>query len=190
MAAGALPPSHTSSGLASRGPTWARSTVKNSPENETSSPVSSSRSSCSDSSNRAARRPGGAGNWARSPRRAGCRPNTGSTRLGARAASEVSCLATRTGLRPGSTATPKPTFSRVVRASAQVIPTKGSTSGPYTISLSHSESTPSRSSWSTTAGSSSGRAAGPGLIPIRIFMFPSDHEDARGTSAPAPDAHR
>ena len=38
------------------------------------------------------------------------RPNTGSTRLGASAASDASCLATNTGWRPGSTATDVPTF--------------------------------------------------------------------------------
>ena len=119
-----------SSGLAGRGPTFAESTVKNSPWNVTSGSRSSRRISCSDSSNTAARRPGGTPNAASSAGRAGLRPNTGSTRRGASPASEASCLATSTGCRPGSTATPVPTFSRAVRASAYVIPMNGSTSDP------------------------------------------------------------
>ena len=57
------------------------------------------------------------------------RPKTGSTRLGATAASEASCLATNTGCRPGSTATDVPTFNRAVRARAYAMPTTGSTAG-------------------------------------------------------------
>ncbi len=108
----------------------ADSTVKNSPWNVTSGSASSRRISSRDSSNTAARRPAGTRNAASSDGRAGLRPNTGSTRRGASPASEASCLATSTGCRPGSTATPVPTFSRCVRASAQLIPMNGSTSDP------------------------------------------------------------
>src|ERR1035441_349691 len=110
--AGAEPPSQISSGLAGSTPTLAPDTVKNAPSNDTVSEVSSSRSSVSDSSNTAAPPPSGTGNSTRSAAWAGCRPNTGSTRPGARPASDASCLATSTGWRPGSTEIPVPTFSR------------------------------------------------------------------------------
>ncbi len=129
-APGALPPSQMSSGRPGRGPTLASSTVKNSPWNVTFSWLSSRRISVRDSSNTAARRPGGTGNAASSAGRAGFRPNTGSTRRGARPARVASCLATSTGWRPGSTATPVPTFSRDVRASAWAMPMNGLTSDP------------------------------------------------------------
>src|SRR5262245_35635791 len=56
----------------------------------------------------------------------------------------------------------------------------GSASGPYTISDSHSESTPSRSSCAVTAVSASGPAAPPSPLPIRLFTFPSDHAAGPG----------
>jgi len=135
-----------SSGLAGSEPTVASATVKNSPSKVTRSAVSSSRISSSASSNTAARLPSGTGNNARSAGWAGASPNTGSTRPGARPASDASSLATSTGCRPGSTEIPVPAFSRRVRDSANAIPVNGSTSGEYTISGSHSESTPACSS--------------------------------------------
>ncbi len=85
-----------SSGLAGSGPTPAFSTVKNSPWKVTFSCRRSSLSSSSDSSNTAPRGPG-TGNASRSAGLAGVSPNAGSTRLGASAARDASCLATRTG---------------------------------------------------------------------------------------------
>jgi hypothetical protein len=127
--AGADPPSQMSSGLPGSGPTLASDTVKNCPSNDTFSDVSSSRNRASDSSNTAARFPVGTGKSSRSPACAGCKPNTGSTRRGASPASEASCLATSTGFRPGSTETPLPAFSRLVRDNANAIPVNGSTDG-------------------------------------------------------------
>src|SRR5262245_11539115 len=49
------------------------------------------------------------------------------------------------------------------------MPMNGSTSGPYTISSSHSESTPARSSSSTAALNSPGTPADPREIPILTF---------------------
>jgi len=46
---------------------------------------------------------------------------------------------------------PLPAFSRRVRASANAMPVNGSTTGEYTVSGSHSESTPACSSESTAA---------------------------------------
>ncbi len=178
-APGALPPSQISSGLAGSGPMCAPSTVKNSPRKDTCSCVSSSLISRSDSSNTAARRPAGTSNSPRSPARAGCRPKTGSTRPGASPASDARCLATSTGWRPGSTATPVPTFSREVRDSAYAMPANGSTREPNTISDSHSESTPSASTRSTASPNTAGTAAGPSETPILTFMPPSDHEQTR-----------
>ena len=84
-------------------------------------------------------------------------------------------MATRTGWRPGSTYTPVPTLSLAVRDSAYAIPMNGSTSGPYTISGSHSESTPDFSSSSTAAANPPGTPAEPSAIPIRTFTRPSHH---------------
>jgi hypothetical protein len=164
-----------SRGLAGSMPTVASDTVKNVPSNDTLSEVSSSRSSTSDSSNTAARCPSGTGNSARSAGWAGSNPNTGSTRPGASPASEASCLATSTGCRPGSTEIPVPAFSCLVRDSVNARPVNGSTSGEYTVSGSHSESTPACSSRSTAAANWSGVPAGPSDTPIRTFMIPSDH---------------
>src|SRR5262249_9080343 len=83
------------------------------------------------------------------------------------------------GWRPGSTATPVPTFSRAVRDSAYAMPANGSTTEPNTISGSHSESTPSSSTRSTASPNTAGTPAGPSEIPILTFMPPSDHEPAR-----------
>ena len=174
-APGAVPPSQMSSGLAGRGPMLAPSTVKNSPSKDTLSSRSSRRSRSRDSSNTAARRPGGTGNRSRSLRRAGRRPKTGRTRPGASPASEASCLATRTGWRPGSTDIPVPTLSLAVLDSAYAMPMNGSTSGPYTISGSHSESTPACSRASTAAANPPGTPAGPSAIPILTFTRPSHH---------------
>jgi hypothetical protein len=138
-----------SSGLAGRGLTVAPDTEKKRPAKSTFSVVSSSRSSASDSSKTAARWPGGTGNNGRSASWAGLSPNTGSTRPGASPASDASCLATSTGCRPGSTEIPLPAFSLRVRASANAMPVNGSTTGEYTVSGSHSESTPACSSEST-----------------------------------------
>ena len=124
------------------------------------------------------------GNSARSAGWAGCSPNTGSTRPGASPASDASCLATSTGCRPGSTEIPLPAFSRRVRDSANAMPVNGSTSGEYTFSGSHSESTPACSSRSTASANASGVPAGPRDTPIRTFMPPSDHRRAR---LPTPD---
>jgi hypothetical protein len=128
-AAGAEPPSQMSSGLAGRGLTLAPDTEKNRPAKSTFSVVSSRRSSSSDSSKTAARWPSGTGNKTRSASWAGLSPNTGSTRPGASPASDASCLATSTGCRPGSTEIPLPALSRRVRASANAMPVKGSTTG-------------------------------------------------------------
>ena len=157
--------------------------MKNSPSNETLSAVSSSRSSCSDSSNTAARLPSGTGNSTRSAGWAGSSPNTGSTRPGASPASDASCLATSTGCRPGSTETPLPAFSRRVRDSANAMPVNGSTSGEYTFSGSHSESTPACSSRSTASANASGVPAGPRDTPIRTFMVLYDHSGHVATDA-------
>ena len=145
-----------------------------------------SRSSASDSSNTAARCPVGTGNSARSAACAGCKPNTGSTRAGARPASEASCLATSTGCRPGSTEIPLPAFSRRVRDSANAKPVNGSTSGEYTFSGSHSESTPACSSRSTAAANWSAAPADPRDTPIRTFMAPSDHSAGPSSSGRVP----
>src|SRR6266536_2001169 len=161
------------------GPMLAASTLKYLPWKDTVCCRRSSRRSSRDSSNTAPRCPGGTGKRARSALRAGCSPKTGRTRAGARPASDASCLATRTGWRPGSTDTPVPTFSLAVRVRAYAIPVNGSTSGPYTISDSHSESMPSSSRRLTAAASSPGAAAAPSPIPIRIFTCLSDHEGCR-----------
>ena len=182
--AGAEPPSQMSRGLAGGGPTEAPDTVKNSPPKSTLSSESRRRSSLSDSSNTAARWPGGTGNRSRSASWAGRSPNTGSTRAGASPASDASCLATSTGCRPGSTEMPVPTFRRRVRDSANAIPVNGSTSGEYTISDSHSESTPACSSRSTASANWPGTPAGPRDMPIRTFMPLSDHS---AVSRVAPD---
>ena len=55
------------------------------------------------------------------------------------------------------------------------MPMNGSTSGPYTISESQSESTPSSSRRLTSAAKPPGLAAAPSPIPIRIFISLSDH---------------
>ena len=83
-----------------------------------------------------------------------------------------------------------PTFSRAVLARAYAIPVNGSTSGPYTISESHSESTPSSSRRLTPTAKPSGLAAAPSPIPIRIFISLSDHgADAKNSAGlPAHDA--
>ena len=95
-AAGADPPSQMSSGLTGRGATATDVTLKKSPENEASD-SRLERSSRNDSSNTAARAPSGTAKISRSAGMAERRPNTGSTRRGASAASEASCLATSTG---------------------------------------------------------------------------------------------
>ncbi len=68
-----------------------------------------------------------------------------------------------------------PTFSLRVRESANAIPVNGSTTGEYTFSGSHSESTPACSSRSTADAKPAGVPAWPRDTPIRTFMAPSDH---------------
>ena len=128
-AAGAEPPSQMSSGTGGRVPTEAALTSKNRPRNATVSFSRTARSSCSDSSNTAARCPSGTAKTSHSAGVVGRSPNAGSTRLGASTASDANCLASRTGLRPGSTATDVPTLRRLVRPSACAMPTNGSTAG-------------------------------------------------------------
>lgn len=174
-AAGAWPPSQMSSGFFGLGPIVTFATLWNLPWNVTSSSVSSRRSSVSVSSNTAALWPGGTSNNWRSSCLAGLRPNAGRTLAGARAASDSNCLATSTGCRPGSTATPVPSFSFLVRPKALAMPTIGSTDCPNTTSDSHSESMPVASSSSTVSPNVPGSLFGPNPTPMRTFTPPSDH---------------
>ena len=64
-----------------------------------------------------------------------------------------------------------PALSRVVFASANVIPVNGSTVGPYTLSGSHSESIPAASSSPTAASNSPGTPAAPSETPILTRML-------------------
>ncbi len=89
-------------------------------------------------------------------------------------------MATSTGCRPGRTEIPLPAFSRRVLDSANAMPVNGSTSGEYTLSGSHSESTPACSSRSTAAANWSGPPAGPRDTPMRTFIPSSDHSGLRG----------
>ena len=73
-----------------------------------------------------------------------------------------------------------PAFSRRVLDSANAIPVNGSTSGVYTFSGSHSESTRACSSRSTAAANPSAVPAGPRDIPIRTFMGPIRSRRAAG----------
>ena len=107
----------------------ADSTVKNSPWKLTSGSLSSRRISARDSSNTAARRQAGTRNAATRPAgrlEAEHRQHPARRQPGQRG----ELLGHQHRCRPGSTATPVPTFSRCVRASAQLIPMNGSISDP------------------------------------------------------------
>ena len=161
---------------------WAPVTEKNWPSKLTVSSVSRRRINLSASSKTAARWPGGTSNRSRSAGWAGCSPNTGRTRPGARPASEASCLATRTGLRPGST----------VIAGADLEPAgPGQREGQAGHRLDqrgvhHSRAataSPPRTARarSTVSANWAGTPAGPGEMPIRTFISPSH---AAGPGAP------
>ena len=131
-APGALPPSQMSSGLAGRGPTLADSTRE---ELAVKRDVVLAEQQPQQGQGLVEHR--GRGGRA-GPGRPPVPPAPGWLQAehrqhpagGPAPARVASCLATRTGWRPGSTATPVPTFSWEVRASAWAMPMNGSTSEP------------------------------------------------------------
>ena len=149
---GAMPPSHTSSGLLSRLGQHAQAVVVEAGAvvRERSRRSSAARITCSDSSNR---RPARCARRRTPAARAGRRRRARTPAAVGRCESRsrvASSLASTTGLRPGSTITLMPNFSFVVRPAANAIATSGSGASPPMRSLSHRLSNRSRSSVSTT----------------------------------------
>ena len=112
------------------------------------------------------------------------RPNAGSNRPPDMIDSVAISLASTIGLRPGSTSTLMPNFSRVVRPAANDIATTGSGASPVIRSDSHRLSKRSRSTMSTTWPNSGpcSFVRTPRPSPMRTFMAPSSHD--AGPAAP------
>ena len=86
-----------------------------------------------------------------------------------RVSSAATCLASRSGLRPGRSMV-VPSFSLGLWAPAQASPTRGSKVGALSTSGSHSESNPSSTRSSASADNPAGSTRpGPALTPTRTF---------------------
>ncbi len=149
---GAMPPSQTSSGVwIGRGRMVTSSILKRLPSCDTWSSDQSRFISGSASLNQPPRSVRSTPNAWCSAELATPSPKAGSRRPLDSRSRLASDLASTTGLRPGSTITDMPTFSLVVLATANAIPTSGSGQSPVIRSDSHRESKPSRSSPSTSS---------------------------------------
>src|SRR5437762_12269483 len=176
-AAGAVPPSHTSSGCCTGwGESFTSWKLPAAPSWLTVSPAQRRRNSGSASSMSAPRCLGSTPMASRSG--AYVRPGTSVTSSRPRHSTSrlASCLARRSTFRPGSSIV-VPSFTRGLLAAAQARPTAGSSTGPVSTSESQRESNPSSSSPATSPASPAGLDAPPAVpTPIRIFLMSDDRK--------------